>query len=68
MYEDDYPLTAGGKNDEPNAEAYEAVVQAINQHQIRPPIDRRFRFKDVKAAYQAQSSPDLFGKIVIDVV
>lgn len=51
-----------------NAEMYEAMVQAINTHKIRPPIDRRFRFENAKDAYRAQSSPELFGKIVIDVV
>lgn len=51
-----------------NAEAYKALSQAIEQSKIRPPIDRRFRFEDAKAAYQAQSSPELFGKIVIDLM
>lgn len=46
---------------------YDAMVQAIDTHKIRPPIDRRFRFEEVKAAYQAQSSPELFGKSVIDL-
>ncbi|AGY57679.1 zinc-dependent alcohol dehydrogenase family protein [Gloeobacter kilaueensis] len=50
-----------------SAEMYEAMVQAIDQYKIQPPIDRRFRFEDAKQAYLAQSSPDLFGKIVIDV-
>jgi NADPH:quinone reductase-like Zn-dependent oxidoreductase len=51
-----------------SAEMYDTMVQAIDTHQIKPPIDRRFRFEDAKAAYQAQSSSDLFGKIVIDLV
>jgi NADPH:quinone reductase-like Zn-dependent oxidoreductase len=51
-----------------SAEMYEAMVQAIDHYQIRPPIDRRFRFEDAKDAYRAHSSPELFGKIVIDVV
>ena len=51
-----------------NAQMYEAMVQAIDTHKIRPPIDRRFRFEDAKDAYLAQSSPELFGKIVIDLV
>lgn len=50
-----------------NAEAYAALSQEVETHRIRPPIDRRFRFEDAKAAYKAQSSPELFGKIVIDV-
>lgn len=51
-----------------NAEMYEAMVQAIDTHKIQPPIDQRFRFEDAKEAYRSQSSPELFGKIVIDVV
>lgn len=50
-----------------NTEMYEAMVQAIDTHQVRPPIDRRFRFEDAKDAYRFQSSPELFGKIVIDL-
>lgn len=50
-----------------NAEMYEAMVQAIDTYKVRPPIDRRFRFEDAKDAYRAQSSPELFGKIVIDL-
>ncbi len=44
------------------------MVQAIDIHKIRPPIDRTFRFEDAKDAYRAQSSPELFGKIVIALV
>lgn len=51
-----------------SAEMYEAMVQAIDHHKIQPPIDQRFRFEDAKEAYRSQSSPELFGKIVIDVV
>jgi NADPH:quinone reductase-like Zn-dependent oxidoreductase len=50
-----------------NAQMYEAMVQAIDTHKICPPIDRRFRFEDAKDAYRAQSSPELFGKIVIEL-
>jgi NADPH:quinone reductase-like Zn-dependent oxidoreductase len=46
---------------------YEAMVQAIDTHKICPPIDRRFRFEDAKDAYRAQSSPELLGKIVIEL-
>lgn len=51
-----------------SAELYEAMVQAIDRHKIHPPIDRRFRFDDAKAAYQAQLSSTLFGKIAIDLL
>lgn len=50
-----------------NAKAYEAMLQAIDTYKVRPPIDRRFRFEDVLDAYRAQSSPELFGKIVIEL-
>ncbi|MBW4688631.1 MAG: zinc-binding dehydrogenase [Komarekiella atlantica HA4396-MV6] len=43
------------------------MVQTINTHKIRPPIDRRFRLEDAKDAYRSQASPDLFGKMVIDL-
>lgn len=50
-----------------STQMYEALAQTIDTHKVRPPIDRRFRFEDVKDAYRAQSSPELFGKIVIDL-
>ncbi|AVH72196.1 alcohol dehydrogenase [Nostoc sp. 'Lobaria pulmonaria (5183) cyanobiont'] len=50
-----------------NAKMYEALAQAIDTHQVRPPIDRRFRFENAKDAYQALSSQELFGKIAIDL-
>jgi len=48
---------------------YAALVKAIEEGGLRPPLDDRFRFsfKDAPAAYAAQSSPDLFGKIVVDI-
>lgn len=50
-----------------SAEMYNVMVQAIDTYKIQPPIDQHFRFENAKAAYQAQSSPELFGKIVIDL-
>lgn len=50
-----------------SAQMYEALALAIDRHQVKPPIDRRFRFEDAKDAYRFQSSPELFGKIVIDL-
>lgn len=50
-----------------SATAHEAMVRAIEAQGIKPPIGHRFRFEDAKAAYEAQSSPDLFGKIVIEL-
>ena len=37
----------------------------IDAHHIKPVIDRRFDITDALAAYRYQSSPDLFGKVVI---
>jgi NADPH:quinone reductase-like Zn-dependent oxidoreductase len=37
----------------------------IDTHRIKPVVDRVFDFADAKAAYAYQSSPDLFGKVVI---
>ena len=39
----------------------------VDTHAIKPVIDRVFAFADAKAAYDYQSSPDLFGKVVISV-
>ncbi len=50
-----------------DAEGFRAMSRAIDHHRIRPPIDRTFRFEQAKDAYRAQSSPGLFGKIVIDL-
>lgn len=50
-----------------NAEMYKAMLQAIDTHKVRPLIDRRFRFEDARDAYRAQSSPELFGKIIIEL-
>lgn len=45
----------------------EEMVGFIDKHQIKPVVDRVIPFDDAKDAYQAQSAPDLFGKIVIEV-
>jgi len=37
----------------------------IDAHHIKPVIDRRFDIADALAAWRYQSSPDLFGKVVI---
>jgi NADPH:quinone reductase-like Zn-dependent oxidoreductase len=48
-----------------------AMARALNAfvdaHGIRPVIDRVFDYADAKAAFAYQSSPDLFGKVVIRV-
>ncbi len=43
------------------------LVRFIDTHQVTPPIGRRFRFEDAKDAWRAQASPEVFGKVVIDV-
>lgn len=50
-----------------NARAYSAMSKAIDASKIQPPIDRYFSFEDAKEAYRAQASPELFGKVVINV-
>ncbi len=40
---------------------------AVDVNTIKPVIDKVFDFADAKAAYAYQSSPDLFGKVVIRV-
>jgi NADPH:quinone reductase-like Zn-dependent oxidoreductase len=37
----------------------------VDSHNVKPVVDRVFDFADAKAAYSYQSSPDLFGKVVI---
>lgn len=37
----------------------------IDAHGIKPVIDRRFAMEDMLAAYHYQSSPELFGKVVV---
>lgn len=40
---------------------------AVDANGIKPVIDKLFAFEDVKAAFEYQASPALFGKIVITV-
>jgi NADPH:quinone reductase-like Zn-dependent oxidoreductase len=46
-----------------------AMARALNafvdQHALKPVVDRVFEFGDAKAAYVYQSSGELFGKVVI---
>ena len=37
----------------------------VDAHQLKPVVDRVFKFADAKAAYAYQSSAELFGKVVI---
>lgn len=44
-----------------------ALNRAIDATGIKPAVDRVFAFDEAKAAYDYQSSPHLFGKVVIRV-
>ncbi|MFW1332165.1 zinc-binding dehydrogenase, partial [Vibrio parahaemolyticus] len=37
----------------------------VDAHAIKPVIDRTFAIADARAAWAYQSSPELFGKVVI---
>ena len=50
-----------------DAQGFEALSRFIDAREVKPPIDRTFRFEEAREAFKALSSPDLFGKIVIDV-
>ncbi|MEY4722053.1 MAG: hypothetical protein RIQ46_1778 [Pseudomonadota bacterium] len=39
----------------------------VDAHAIRPVIDRRFAMEDALSAWAYQASPDLFGKVVIEL-
>ena len=51
-----------------SASMHRALVQDIDANQVKPPIDRHYRFEDAHAAFEAQRSPKVFGKIVIDII
>lgn len=48
-------------------EQQQQVVEFIEGNDIKPIIYKTFGFGDVKAAYAAQLSPDIFGKVVIRI-
>jgi NADPH:quinone reductase-like Zn-dependent oxidoreductase len=48
-------------------EMFEAMLSAMNLHQIQPVIDRTFPFSEAKAAYQHLQSGSHFGKVVIQL-
>lgn len=45
---------------------FEALVRALEHHQIHPVIDRKFGFDEVGAAYDHLRSGSHFGKVVIE--
>lgn len=48
--------------------AFEAMNEFIEQHDVRPVVDRRFRFEELPQALRAMEAAAHFGKIVIDCV
>lgn len=43
------------------------LVEAVERYDIRPVIDSRFAFADAREAFRAQTSPGVFGKVVIEI-
>nr|RBQ90146.1 hypothetical protein FVER53263_20629 [Fusarium verticillioides] len=48
-------------------EHYSQMIAAIEQHDIKPHVDRVFGFEDVPAAYKYMSEQNFIGKICISV-
>lgn len=51
-----------------SAEAHADFVRAIDAGSVKPPIHQTYAFADAQDAYRAQLAPDVFGKVVIDVL
>ncbi|MBN3894162.1 MAG: NAD(P)-dependent alcohol dehydrogenase [Nostoc sp. NOS(2021)] len=49
-------------------EMFEAMNQAMQQHQIKPIIDRVFPFTEAREAYHYLKSAAHFGKVVINLI
>lgn len=49
-------------------EMFEAMNQAMQQHQIKPIIDRVFAFTEAREAYHYLKSAAHFGKVVINLI
>ncbi|AKS30875.1 zinc-dependent alcohol dehydrogenase family protein [Mycolicibacterium goodii] len=47
--------------------ALQRLVEFVDTHGIAPVIHKVYGFDDVKEAYAAQASPDVFGKVVIAI-
>jgi NADPH:quinone reductase-like Zn-dependent oxidoreductase len=52
-------ISVGSRDD------FEALNRFIEQHRIKPVIDRVFEFHEAQAAYDYMDSASLFGKVVI---
>ncbi len=50
-----------------SAAAHRDLVKFIDEHHVKPPIDKVYAFDDAKDAFRAAASRDLFGKIVIEI-
>jgi NADPH:quinone reductase-like Zn-dependent oxidoreductase len=48
-------------------ETFEEMNRAIEEHGLRPVVDRVFAFEEVPAAFERLASQEHFGKIVIRV-
>jgi D-arabinose 1-dehydrogenase-like Zn-dependent alcohol dehydrogenase len=46
-------------------ENFEALNAFIDQHKVKPVIDKVFEFEDAPAAYELMESDQFLGKIVI---
>lgn len=44
---------------------FEEMIAFVNQHKLRPTIDKVFEFEDYLSAFDRFKSPDHFGKIVL---
>lgn len=50
-----------------NRAMFERMAAAISLAKLKPVVDRVFPFEEARAAYEYQSSPALFGKVVIKI-
>ncbi|CAF0979933.1 unnamed protein product [Adineta steineri] len=50
-----------------SVEQFNEMTRAIDMHQIKPLIDKVFKFEDLKSAYEHQWSQQHVGKVVIKI-
>lgn len=48
-------------------EAFEALVRAVAQNELRPVVDRVFAFDEVRQALEHMASGNHFGKVCVDI-
>src|SRR6185436_14759126 len=48
-------------------QSFEALVRYMEQHELRPFVDRVFAFEDVRSAYDHLERGRPLGKVVIDI-